>query len=507
MTAAYTTTQAARYSAKPFPNPVGLLRDERGIYGLGLTDEYLEADLPKELLNYEGTPPRDNKLILRPDRINEACGYRHPPILQMLPRGFRETQECDLRDEMVKVMHYCSGDPLGRIGFTDADHRRRYHGLPIKATRIINSMIRQVIAVADPEALRVARRFTISSRWWIYEAGICNRRALQLAESFPVLAYLIYIRELERDRALDDPGLAWPWEQYEQRMEALRLRRKQRCNAATEMVDRGVRLRDIAAIWELPMVLRRIKPGAIHMLLSHQFPTLDLFRRQPEFLDHIPEPLPRQRRWLYAVRYARNLGGDDYAAWVARNWSNINNFHELEDIADWIRAPRAPAEQINRPFVSSMSGRTVRERGAQWHELVAQAKESEERLFPQPWFPTANLINGYEVVPITNSADLYREGKAMHHCVGSYTPEILIGRKYIYSVREGDNRIATFELVRNGHARPALGQIRGNCNAHVPKEITEAVRRWLRVQKWDEAAPRRHTGETLAPPDEFWRAA
>jgi len=81
-------------------------------------------------------------------------------------------------------------------------------------------------------------------------------------------------------------------------------------------------------------------------------------------------------------------------------------------------------------------------------------------------------------------------------------PEILMGRKYVYSVREGDNRIATFELVRNGHARPALGQIRGNCNAHVPKEITEAVRRWVRVQKWDEAAHRRHTGETLAPPDD-----
>jgi hypothetical protein len=45
---------------KPLPTPVGLLRDEKGIYGVGLTDEYLEADLPKELLRYHGGSPKDN---------------------------------------------------------------------------------------------------------------------------------------------------------------------------------------------------------------------------------------------------------------------------------------------------------------------------------------------------------------------------------------------------------------------------------------------------------------
>jgi len=470
---------------RPFLRPVELLRDEKGIYGVGLTDEYLEADLPAELLGYDGARPKDNKLILRPDRITEACGESGPPILQMLPRRWcraSETQECDLRDAMVKVMHYCAGDSttLGRVGFTDADHRRRWHGFPIKATRILNSMIRQVIPVADPEALRVARRFTIRNRWWIYEAGIRNPRALQLAESFPVLAYLIYIRELERENCL---------------------RRQQRKNAAIEMVERSARLRDIAAIWDLPMVLRRINPAAVNTLLSWHAPLLDLFRRQPDLLDHMPEPLPRQRRWLYAIRHARAHAGDDFAVWAARNWADLNNLQELEDTADWIRAATVPAEQIDRPFVPSMSVRTVRELSAQWHETVAQAKESVARPFPAPWFPPAALINGYAVVPITSSADLYREGKEMHHCVGSYAPDILTGHRYIYSVREGDKRIATFELVRNGNgAKPALGQIRGNCNAHVPKQITEAVRRWLRVQKWDDDHPEGVSNDDICLP-------
>jgi hypothetical protein len=145
--------------------------------------------------------------------------------------------------------------------------------------------------------------------------------------------------------------------------------------------------------------------------------------------------------------------------------------------------PTVPAEQIERPFVPTMSLATVRELSAEWHEVVAQKEDAKARPFPQPWFPASPLVNGYEIVPITNSADLYREGKAMHHCVGSYSYEVIAGRKYIYSVREGEKRIATFELLRNGNAKAVLGQIRGRCNAHAPKEITDAVRRWLRSQK------------------------
>jgi hypothetical protein len=291
------------------PHPVALLRDEKGIYGIGLSDEYLQADLPNDLIGYDGRL-KDIKLILRPDRITEACG-NYAPILQKLPRRrhFRETLESELRDEMVRVMHHRAGISHG---FADANQRRAFYGMPIKAARILNWVIGQVIPVADPEALRVARRFTIRRRWWIYSAGIRNPRALQLAESFPFLAYLIYINERGDD------------EQQEKR------------KATSAMVDHGARLREIAAIWELPAVLRRIKPGAVHLVFG-------LLRARPELLSHMPEPLPQMRRWLRAVKYAQGQGGDDYAAWIARNWSEIRG-QEIADLADWIKASRRHAD-------------------------------------------------------------------------------------------------------------------------------------------------------------------
>jgi hypothetical protein len=66
----------------------------------------------------------------------------------------------------------------------------------------------------------------------------------------------------------------------------------------------------------------------------------------------------------------------------------------------------------------------------------------------------------------------------MRHCVGSYDRRVAKGVSYIYSVRQGDERIATVELVRsNGQVR--LGQIRGRCNAQPSNEVCTAVRKWL----------------------------
>ena len=43
----------------------------------------------------------------------------------------------------------------------------------------------------------------------------------------------------------------------------------------------------------------------------------------------------------------------------------------------------------------------------------------------------------------------------MHHCAGSYDYRVAAGKCYMYSVRQGDNRVATVELVRKqGKVKP-----------------------------------------------------
>ena len=136
---------------------------------------------------------------------------------------------------------------------------------------------------------------------------------------------------------------------------------------------------------------------------------------------------------------------------------------------------------VTRPFSPDMSLRTVKRLSGEWHEAVAENMAGPSYEFPQPWCG-AGTVDKYEIRPITNSAELYREGHAMHHCAGTLAGDVRSGRAYIYSVRECGERVATAEIVKHGE-QLSLGQLRGPCNSLVPKKIERAVVKWLRSQK------------------------
>jgi hypothetical protein len=93
-----------------------------------------------------------------------------------------------------------------------------------------------------PAAFRAASRFAFPFRKDIYRAGAMSQRTLQLTEAFPVLALAVYCMEHGTYDA----------------------RRKE----ASALVERGARLRDVAAVMGVPMALRRVKPGAAHLVVA-----------------------------------------------------------------------------------------------------------------------------------------------------------------------------------------------------------------------------------------------
>jgi hypothetical protein len=48
--------------------------------------------------------------------------------------------------------------------------------------------------------------------------------------------------------------------------------------------------------------------------------------------------------------------------------------------------------------------------------------------FPEPW-AEAGQSRDYEIIPITNNGDLYREGYAMHHCVGIQGEQVQVWQR------------------------------------------------------------------------------
>ena len=112
---------------------------------------------------------------------------------------------------------------------------------------------------------------------------------------------------------------------------------------------------------------------------------------------------------------------------------------------------------------------------------------------PPPWYPPATL-GGFDIVPLTTSADLYREGHAMHHCVATYVEQVRQGTSYIFSVRRDGKRIATISLSCHSETI-SIQQLRGPCNTAPPKAVSAAVRKWLRAQRTTAAAIRQRYEE------------
>jgi PcfJ-like protein len=244
---------------------------------------------------------------------------------------------------------------------------------------------------------------------------------------------------------------------------------------------------------DIPMALRCVKPGAAHLVTA-------FLCQHPKLLQYMPEALPRSRTWLRSVNWAGREVGDDYAHWAARNVPHIPGQQQqvtslLSDLADWVRAgtnteadedewdqPETRGRQfVVRPFTPSMSFKTVTKLSADWHEAVASDMSGPQFAFPAPWYSAAK-IGAYEFLPIDNSAELYREGGAMHHCASAHADQVKNGYAYFYSIRRDGDRVATLALDRHGN-KAHINQIRGPCNAQPPKEITTIVQRWLRTQE------------------------
>jgi hypothetical protein len=488
------------------PHPVELLRDRHGVYGIGASElfdfELTAARAGVELEPYTFERPPD-ALILLPDLFadNRALGadpFRYA-VLQKIAGGFRRGPFMRSHEEQLR--QFIHHEALNRSGLPwpprqqndfrwwsedkkqQAHNRGVYHGLRQLSLHVINHLIgRALEEAADADAVKAARRFTFRHREHIYRAAALSRRALQLIETFPVLALAIYSEHWQA-RKYGEP-LVKPYDNRTlfQSGDAEAAELSSRKSEAVHLVDRGARLRDVAGVMNIPMALRRVKPGVA------QFAN-EVFCQHPDLLAFMPATTPRQHIWLPLVCWACTRVDADFGAWAARHVPEIpGRTHHvvgsfLSDIADWAYPEKdAGREFITRPFTPSMSLKTTIELSADWHEAVAaNLAEGPNATFPAPWYPPARL-GDYEILPIEDAATLYREGHAMHHCAGTYSGRVLAGELYVYSIRRNGERVATLALHRYS-GRATINQLRGACNSEPPKAITAMVLRWLRAQQ------------------------
>ncbi len=192
------------------------------------------------------------------DFLHQRRGFRHG----MFARTSEEWLRQQIHHAMLRRAGLCwppdqSGDSQ-HIRYWSIDqqqqirNRQIYHGLRLRSLSVINRLIREALEeAAVPEAVTQARRFRFRCRQTIYNAGARSSRALQLIVAFPVLAFDVY-----------RPEGPWYW------LGNPRPIPSSRSIEAAALVERGAPLRQIAGLMDVPMALRRVKPGAAEAALG-----------------------------------------------------------------------------------------------------------------------------------------------------------------------------------------------------------------------------------------------
>jgi hypothetical protein len=138
----------------------------------------------------------------------------------------------------------------------------------------------------------------------------------------------------------------------------------------------------------------------------------------------------------------------------------------------------------------SMKGRTVQSMLRllrDWHRSLGGGGDAftwvrspfEPMLFEEPIRDGADMPRRWHMMELTNSAQLRREGAALHHCVASYADRCYSGTTSIWSLRlwQGDrvHHVLTVEVDPRRHA---VIQARGNANRAASATSLRLLRAW-----------------------------
>lgn len=337
---------------------------------------------------------------------------------------------------------------------------KMYWAVRNKAAAVFTMLWKQLIAEhSDPDALKLARRFSIGQRWDIYKAAAMSTRARQAIEAYPLLGAAIY--------AFDALG----------ETDSIR--------EARRLVESGAKLKDVAASIGATMLARKIVPQCAFFAAPDVVDSA--FALCPEVLhNHLPKTAIGQHRWLWFMRHS-NEQIPGWQEWAAKNFPVKMKCEEansaMTQIRDWYRVNPG----------ANCSFATALERASAWHNEAAARRQVEwdarnaaydrkreeemRKPFPEPWLPSGT-VDGFNVAALLNQAELADEGRAMHHCVQQYDHYVRTGKSYIYSIRRGEKRIATLELKRRGD-QYEVAQLRGACNKEPEPEVFRAVRNWI----------------------------
>lgn len=168
----------------------------------------------------------------------------------------------------------------------------------------------------------------------------------------------------------------------------------------------------------------------------------------------------------------------DTVRWLIAHRNAITD-EESDLILSWAMHEYTEAERWRaQPF--TWKGRRVRavlERSIQYNREVERPwSDYQWQAHGWDWTLDKEPLDRWSFVELTSGEALFREGRAMRHCVASYAARCVSWHSAIVSVRDNDIRRVTIEI--NPRERKVV-QARGACNQSVKPEERRAISLWI----------------------------
>jgi hypothetical protein len=188
----------------------------------------------------------------------------------------------------------------------------------------------------------------------------------------------------------------------------------------------------------------------------------------------IPEGWSRQSDWIAALYHWKQRmeraerPGTLHLAWAAQRVSeDLSRASSLMEVADLVL-------HLGARFNPKWTWDKARAEAERWHAELARRENDRghfeafgltfDQIIDIAPLPVFAAHGGCEIVALRSGAELHEEGRKMRHCVASYMRQVIRGTSRIYSIRQGDRRLATLEVGRAKRTWTEL-QLKGPCNA------------------------------------------
>lgn len=248
------------------------------------------------------------------------------------------------------------------------------------------------------------------------------------------------------------------------------------------LIRHGPKLKHVLGAYAMPLVARKFAPLVVRPGLYNVIKKLGR-KIDPSTLSQIIPDKPSQQalwldrlsRWdLQLTRRHRN--SEALFEWGAFALSRMNLERDdaeavgIEEVADFLSEPGRFANP-------RWTWEKAKQESDLWHDAIATAEIDGPGLDVEAdygFWPDEIEIEEFTFVALKSGRQLKLEGKRMHHCVGSYIRDVMLGFSRIYSVRTEAKRIATVEF-KDGK----LAQAKGPCNRPVSYAVQKAIGKFM----------------------------